>query len=374
MALTPTMLPRRRGQSPISDGRKSGQTLAGFTLIEVLIVIAIISLLVQLMLPAIQASRERARKLTCQNHLKQLALASELHVGAHKYLPSGGWSGAYLADPRRGYGRNQPGGWPFSLLEYLEESALRAAQGNRLEDFPLGEGLKALYQSAPTMFYCPSRRVARPYPFKRSGNGQWSLAVAQSVLLLPAVTKTDYAANSGDSIYSAAEQFSDEPQMWVPANYEALAREAPQWTNTTDPVSPFFQNGVIYYRSEVRPAQVVDGLSKTYLYGEKYLPPEFYEDVNGSDLPAMMGDNQSAWVGYEWDNHRSAWNPQARWGVENYQPQQDGPAALFAGCFAFGSAHPGSFNMAFCDGSVRTIDYTIDMEVHRQQANRLDGN
>lgn len=343
------------------------------TLVELLIVIAIIGLLIQLLLPAIQASRERARKMTCQNQLKQLAVATQLHVDTHGFFPSGGWSGAYLADPHRGYGREQPGGWLFSLLEYMEESTLRAAGGERLEDFPLGEGLTRLYQSAPPIFYCPSRRDARPYPFKRAGNATWSLSVAQGVLLLPAVTKSDYAANSGDALFSAAIHFSDEAEMWVPENYDALKTGPPEWTNTSDPESPFFQTGVAYYRSEVRPAQIVDGLSKTYLCGEKFLAPEFYEDVNQSNSPAMMGDNQSAWVGYEWDNHRVAWNPKSRWPLESYQPLQDGPSAGLSGCFAFGSAHPGSLNMAFCDGSVRPVGYDIDTQVHRQQANRLDG-
>ena len=62
-----------------------------------------------------------------------------------------------------------------------------------------------------------------------------------------------------------------------------------------------------------------------------------------------------------------------RWPVETYQPLQDSPAKVFQNCFAFGSPHPGSFNMAFCDGSVHEIAYDIDMQVHRNQANRLDG-
>jgi prepilin-type processing-associated H-X9-DG protein len=343
------------------------------TLVELLIVIAIIGVLIQLTLPAIQASRERARKTQCQSHLKQLAIATQLHVDAHTFFPSGGWSGAYLADPQRGYGREQPGGWLFSLLEFLEEPALRAAAGDRLEDFPLGEGLKSLYQSAPTVFYCPSRRDARPYPFKQGGNGRWSLSVGQGVLLLPHVTKSDYAANSGDALQSAAEHFSNEPAMWIPDNYDALEQAEPEWSDTSDRTSRFFQTGISYYRSEVRTAQVVDGLSKTYLCGEKILAPEFYDDVNHSDSPAMMGDNQSAWVGYEWDNHRVAWNPESTWPEENYQPQQDAPRGGLAGIFAFGSAHPGSLNMAYCDGSVHAVDYDIDRDVHRQQANRLDG-
>jgi len=353
--------------------RPSPKSRAALTLVELLIVIAIIGVLIQLLLPAIQASRERARRTTCQNNLKQLAIATQLHLDAHEFFPSGGWSGAFLADPQRGYGREQPGGWLFSLLEYIEEPALRAAAGDALEDFPLGEGLKALYESAPPIFYCPSRRDARPYPFKRGGNGKWSLSVAQGVLLLPSVTKSDYAANSGDTLQSAAEHFSNEPAMWLPADYEALKAGPEEWSNTSDPKSRFFQTGISFYRSELRPAQVLDGMSKTYLCGEKFLSPEFYDDVNISDSPGMMGDNQSAWVGYEWDNHRVAWNAESRWREADYQPQQDRPGAGFAGIFAFGSAHAGSLNMAFCDGSVRPVDNGIDAEVHRQQANRLDG-
>ncbi len=175
-------------------------------------------------------------------------------------------------------------------------------------------------------------------------------------------------------MYSAAEQFNDEPQMWVPKDYDALKTDPPMWTETNNLQTSYYQNGVSYYRSEVRPAQILDGLSKTYLCGEKFLSPAFYDDVNVSDSPGMMGDNQSAWTGFEWDNHRVAWNPKARWPQKAYQPQQDGASNTFAGCFAFGSAHPGSLNMTFCDGSVQAVGYDIDMEVHRQQANRLDGN
>jgi prepilin-type N-terminal cleavage/methylation domain-containing protein/prepilin-type processing-associated H-X9-DG protein len=347
---------------------------AGFTLVELLVVIAIIALLVQLLLPAIQAARESARRTQCQNHVKQLALAAQMHVDAHKFFPTGGWSDVFVADPRRGYGKEQPGSWLFSLLEYVEESSLRAAGGEQVDAVPLGPGLTALYQSAPTIFYCPSRRQAQAYPFKRAGNGPWSLHAGQGVLKLAAVTKSDYAVNSGDAIYSAAEPFSDEQAMWVPASYESLKTEPQQWTETTNRQNSYFQSGVSYYRSEVKPAQIQDGLSKTYLCGEKFLAPEFYEDVNVSDSPAIFGDNQSAWAGFDWDNHRVAWNANSRWSPETYQPRQDTPGYELAGCFAFGSAHAGALNMAFCDGSVQRIGYDIDFEVHRQQANRLDGN
>ncbi len=343
-----------------------------FTLVELLIVLAIISLLMQLLLPAIQASRAAARRTQCANHLRQLAIATQSHLDTHKFFPTGGWSAGFVADPQRGYGKTQPGGWPFGLLGFMEQANLQTT-ADRVEDFPLGEGLARLYQSAPTIFYCPSRRIAQAYPFKRSGNGRWNLRVAQGVLVLPGVTKIDYAANSGDSRFHAGVSFDHEPSMWIPANYEALKNSVPAWTDTENPDQTFYQTGISYYRSEVRDAQVEDGLSRTYLYGEKYMAADLYDDPSVSDGIDMMGDNQSAWAGYEWDNHRVAWNPDAAWPEASYQPSRDGTGDDASNVYAFGSPHPTSLNMAFCDGSVRPVSYDIDRDVHRYQANRLDG-
>lgn len=337
-------------------------------------VIGIIALLIQLLLPAVQSAREAARRTTCQNHLKQIGLAAQLHLSTHKYLPSGGWSGDFVADADRGYGRDQPGGWPFSLLAYLELGNLReAAVGEDITAQPLGPGYLALLQSSPKVFLCPSRRAATTYPFKTAGNAPWTPITGRGITDHGTITKTDYAANSGDALFSAAEAFIGEPSMWTPASYEALEAEEPRWTDTSDRDSFYYQTGVSYYRSEVRPAQVTDGMSKTYLIGEKFLSPGVYEDVNVSNSPVMMGDNQTAWAGYEWDNHRVAWSPQSRWSQGEYQPQADSNEVVFPNIYAFGSAHPGALHMAFCDGSVSAVSYDIRPEVHRAQAHRMDG-
>src|SRR5438046_2235683 len=97
----------------------------GFTLVELLVVIAIIGILVALLLPAVQAAREAARRTQCKNNIKQLSLGCLLHEDAHKYLPSGGWRDSYWADPNRGYGGKQPGSWYYNILAYIEEQALR---------------------------------------------------------------------------------------------------------------------------------------------------------------------------------------------------------------------------------------------------------
>src|SRR5690606_28075703 len=97
----------------------------GFTLVELLVVIAIIGILVALLLPAVQAAREAARRTQCKNNLGQIALGCLLHVDAHQSLPSGGWAKYYTADPNRGYGPDQPGGWCYNILAFVEEESLR---------------------------------------------------------------------------------------------------------------------------------------------------------------------------------------------------------------------------------------------------------
>ena len=101
------MLPRQRGNR-------------AFTLVELLVVITIIGVLIALLLPAVQAAREAARRTQCSNNLKQLALSSLNLEQTQLHFPTGGWGFLYTGDPNLGTGRNQPGGWLFNLLPFLE--------------------------------------------------------------------------------------------------------------------------------------------------------------------------------------------------------------------------------------------------------------
>lgn len=85
--------------------------LQGFTLVELLAVIAIIAMLVSLLLPAVQSAREAARRTQCIQNLKQLGLGVMLHLNAHEHFPSGGWGHAWVGIAGRGAGLSQPGGF-----------------------------------------------------------------------------------------------------------------------------------------------------------------------------------------------------------------------------------------------------------------------
>src|SRR6188508_2190306 len=112
----------------------------GFTLVELLVVIAIIGMLVALLLPAIQAAREAARRTQCTNHIKQMMLAMHNFESAKRTFPSGGIGPYariedYLTDSKTAkangttpkgspLGPDQQGmSWAFQILPYLEESA-----------------------------------------------------------------------------------------------------------------------------------------------------------------------------------------------------------------------------------------------------------
>src|SRR5262245_8130625 len=112
-------------RTPHSHARRA------FTLVELLVVIAIIGILVALLLPAIQAAREAARRSQCKNNLRQIALSCLNHESTHKFFPHGGWSFGWMGDPDQGYGPQQPGGWIYAVAPYLEEQAV----------FNLGKGL-----------------------------------------------------------------------------------------------------------------------------------------------------------------------------------------------------------------------------------------
>ncbi len=318
----------------------------GFTLVELLVVIAIIGVLVALLLPAVQAAREAARAAQCQSQLKQLALGVLNYHDTLKHFPSGGWGYTWAPDPDQGIGKEQPGSWAYSILPYIEQQPLA--------DLGAGMGLVekrvAITQVIETpipIHYCPTRRQMRLYPI---GPGQ-PIYITRPVGANPLTQgsgRIDYAINAGEGIRN----FGAGPASIVgAASYK--------WPD------PGLSNGIVYTRSQIKMRQVTDGASNTYLVGEKYLDPNRYED--GSSL----GDNQGPFI----SDDRDA----VRWvehGISTSDPGLPPLQDTHGGdlTYSFGGPHTGGFFMAMCDGSVQRISYDIENRIHVYRANREDGN
>ena len=364
---------RARGFTLVELPAVSTRKRAAFTLVELLVVIAIIGILVALLLPAVQAAREAARRNQCKNNVKNISLGCLLHEDTHKYFPSGGWGRRWSSDPNKGTGESQPGSWIFNVLPYVEEGSLHdLGKGLAAGSAGYVDALKRLNQTPLTLFQCPTRRAAKIYV------GYWpTLSTEHNSLTAVAqegIAKSDYAGNSGDS------QYWDTVNMFEPTSY---AGSSGAWTPTDctkkglggAPSNVGCQTGIMYYRSELKRSGVSDGSTNTYLVGEKFVRTDGYEGAPTSTSPGFTwGDNQSMYMGYDWDNHRVAYNPLVHDPAvaAYFQPQQD--RSGLDNYHAFGSAHAGGLNMAMCDGSVQFLTYEIDATTHRWLANRFDGN
>ena len=131
---------------------------SGFTLVELLVVIAIIGILVALLLPAIQAAREAARRTECKNRLKQIGLAVLNHVDTYKVFPTGGtrYNAVITTYAVNGkpFGPDKQGlGWAYQILPYLEEGSIKNLTTN-----------DQLQKASIPLYLCPSRRSAANGP------------------------------------------------------------------------------------------------------------------------------------------------------------------------------------------------------------------
>ena len=311
-------------------------------------VIAIIATLIGLLLPAVQSAREAGRRTQCSNNVRQQALACLLHVDKRNFLPSGGWGWSWAGDPDRGFGRDQPGSWGFSILPFAENELLFELASDGQADVITANQMRqaAVACSTPLSFFiCPSRRPVRVYPtpvYASNSTPLFNATAPRRNQPTYETNRSDYKANAGSL------------RVWWCTGPNGLA-EALKDQGFSDMTG---SNGLGFQRSEVRLAQIQDGTSKTYLVGEKYLNPDSY--ATGLD----PSDDHSLFVCDDYDPHGLT-------EIGSCPVSQDTPGLQLS--WSFGSAHAGIFIMAMADGSTRSVSQSIDPTVHRDLGDRADG-
>lgn len=341
----------------------------GFTLIELLVVVAVIGILVSLLFPALQSAREIARSIDCRNNIKQLALACHSHHDVHGHFPTGGWGWYWVGDADRGFGKDQPGGWIYNLLPYFEQYTVyeQSTDGDPeiLTDLQR-KGAALVVQTPLSIINCPSRRTNRLYPLTASESD--GLGYFNSIDLVLA-GRSDYAMNSGH-LYNEwpIRRLGQGPRNYADAkiwNTNLLwGGEQRSLFRSLD--GDLDMTGIAFERSMVSMEQIIDGISQTYLLGEKHISATQYE--SGLDY----GDNETWCTGFNNDNYRRTGRLHGGVIIES-RPISDLNSSVDTSWGRFGSAHPLSWNVAYCDGSVRPVSFEIDWRIHRDFGNREDG-
>lgn len=351
----------------------SPYNIKGFTLVELLVVITIIGIIMGMVLPAVNGARETARELVCTNNLSQISRAFQSHVSSQGFYPTGGWGYYWVGEPDCGYGSQQPGGWLFNILDYLEQGNVRN-QGLGLSGSPRASAMEARMKNPIPIINCPTRRKRNLFPAK-GGDIYRTQKTDQSFVGLRGQTqadtqpfnvteciKGDYATNAGTFGHDISGDLMGQRMVnavtYIYSNGCTLRKYTMEFLSDSSTDSRSGLNGISFLASEVSSDMVEDGLQNTYMVGEKYLNPEKYiVDNNTSNA-----DNESAYDGADNDNQR----------IASGGPARDKKGTDWTDCF--GSAHASGFRMAFCDGSVRTISYQINVDIHRNLCNRRDAN
>lgn len=304
----------------------------GFTLVELLVVIAIIGVLIALLLPAVQAAREAARRAQCVNNLKQIGLAMHNFESARKVLPAG-----YLSDRQTDPAADAvtwdagPGwGWGAILLPYLEQASISSQAPL---DRPIWEVAHApLIRTTIPLFLCPS---------VTGGNDPYLVADESGSPLLKAGREIEVARS----------------------HYVASHGQESCWGDMSGPDGDFdgdvsrLADGPFYRNSKVEFKDVSDGLSQTVFFGEHtsllsdktwvgavpgaFVHPKLESPDNGAESAATMVLIHSGPASGEVD---ALGNPIIH--PPNFPTLH---------VCQMQSEHPGGANLTMGDGSVRFI-------------------
>jgi type II secretory pathway pseudopilin PulG len=320
-----------------------------------LVVIAIIGVLIAMLLPAIQAAREAARRTECKNNLKQIGQAVQNYESAQNHLPTGGWN-SWAGDNNGAWwtpgkslpvylpgnpGGTLPLGWVFQVFPYMELGNIR----NQAD-------WNVVKAAAPSMFYCPSRRP--PTHNVRATNPGYGNGMI------------DYA--SVNPKRGTQQEFLSQYNDWL-----SLYQDYWGYQDPFDPADDYEYFGMIVRTRSCPPARfkdVTDGTSNTMLVGEKFIPPS---DYSADGDPAYGGDDRGWSDGWDYDIVRSTGRPpqpDTNYKHPLFYTSPSGEMKYFT--FLFGSSHDSLLHFVFGDGSVHSINYEIEPTVFNSLGHRSD--
>ena len=307
---------------------KQPRSRRAFTLVELLVVIAIIGVLVALLLPAVQAAREAARRSQCSNNLKQIGLAVLNHDAAKGRFPAG--STAASTDIQAANSSQ----WTVDLLPYAEQPALYALWDPKV-DFRMPAN-KALRESFVPLYLCPTdvdvKRLYKP----ESGSGTAFLWAPGS-----------YRAISGSSDGLDGQLYWDNPEANIATNVAKL----PDWTR--GPMHAVLKATAGVAARKLKPVStknIPDGTANTLLVGEYQTTTNPKEGARRTLwCYAYTSYSQSSGINLPWTLHTDYEACVLLGGGNNCKR-------------SWGSLHAGDLiQFARCDGSVTAISQNIDM-------------
>jgi prepilin-type N-terminal cleavage/methylation domain-containing protein len=331
---------------PVETAWTSG---AGFTLVELLVVIAIIGVLVALLLPAVQAAREAARRSQCVNNLKQYGLGTLIFETAHNRFPLGTTN-----DLNRGGGTaikdKDRYCWFHDMLPYIEQVALADGLKQHLENAKnpsVMNYLPALTSIIPAAM-CPSDS-ASPKTFTAAPS-------------LPPLSDGPGQGFHGNYIGCATSGFFDKVDPEGPARWA----ERYQGLNTRQIARDL--DGIIFPRSKVEMSQITDGTSNTLLYSELIL----VEDRERNDIRGRYSNPIHGNVYFSTRRTPNTSEPDRHTWCSGPDAPPEAPCITPSRGLALAtrSYHPGGVNACNADGSVHFISDSIHPLVYRAFGSR----
>jgi len=343
----------------IRNNRERIKHARGFTLVELLVVIAIIATLIALLLPAIQAAREAARRSSCENNLKQIGLGLNLYLSTHKMFPPG--ERQYIAGTFPMWQRGEFS-WAAYCLPFMEQQNIydTIRFKNSGSGGPLSNLNKAVAATIIPTYLCPStgrRDTPRSDVDLCTPTSNWNFTMSGGdVVGGGGAAYTDYAGITGPANDAT---YGHNNGILLTINYDANGKDKKKaYSDTDTPPFPLESD-------QIKPRQVTDGLSKTMMIGEisgqarKYKKDPF-PAVNLVNGAWIYGANV---ISMEFPINDMMAHPQTNQPVPSAWIKENGMC----------SDHPGGAHAVFCDASVHFLNQETTIGVLKALSSRSSG-